>query len=102
MLGLALLLALSLVGSVAAQQQEHQQHHPGRPETTQAQTGDTSLAGPEQAQSAEQMQGMMENMQGMMEHMQSMMERMQRRMGSGSMPGMGGMMGGRGMRGMRA
>jgi Spy/CpxP family protein refolding chaperone len=99
MIGLALLLTLSLVASVAAQQQEHQQHHPGSPETLQAQPGGSGTAGPEQAQSGEQLQGMMEHMQGMMEHMQSMMERMQHRMGSAGMRGMGGMTGGRGMMG---
>ena len=112
MTGLALVLALALVGGIQAQQkqQEHQEHHPEGAQTPQQPPAKAGADAPAQPQ---QMQGMLGNMQGMMEHMQGMMERMQGMMGRQGM-GMSaqgeqddeeafpqrGMMGRRGMMGM--
>jgi Spy/CpxP family protein refolding chaperone len=80
MTGLALVLALVLVGGIQAQQkqQEHQEHHPEGAQTPQQPPAKPGADAPAQPQ---QMQGMMGNMQGMMEHMQGMMQRMQGMMG---------------------
>ena len=99
--GLALILAVALVGGVQAQQ--HQQHHPSGTPAPQQQPPETSAGTAVSPQMMGEMQGMMEHMQGMMEHMQGMMEHMQGMRGHGGMMrrrgmrGMGGMMGRRGM-----
>ena len=93
--GLALVLAVVLVGGVQAQQ--HQQHHPGGAQAPQQQPPETGAGTPAPSQMMGEMQGMMENMQGMIEHMQGMMEQMQGRRGHSSMMRRRGMMGMGGM-----
>ncbi len=86
--GLVLVLALALAPSGMAQQQQHEQQHPGGTPASQAQPAATDegkvAEGDAQAPRMRQMQGMMQQMQGMMRQMRSMM--------SGGMMGHGEMM----------
>ena len=84
MASLVLIVALTLMGRVEAQQQ--QQHHPGDAQASQKQTGEKTQAAPAQEQMG---QGMMQQMQGMMQQMQGMMQQMHGRMGRGGMMGRG-------------
>ena len=94
---LALIVAFALLGRVEAQQ--HQQHHRGGAQTSQAQTGEETQEAPTQAPMGQPMQGMMQQMQGMMQQMQGMMQQMHGRMGRGGMMGRGMMRGRGGMMG---
>ncbi len=102
MASLVLIVALTLMGRVEAQQ--NPQHHPEGAPASQEQSGEETQEEPDQAPMG---QGMMQQMQGMMQQMQGMMQQMHGRMGRGGMKGRGMMRnreddassGGRGMMG---
>src|SRR5262245_16701737 len=91
----ALMLALTLAPRGIAQQQQHQEHHPGGTPASQEQPAVTDegkdAEGGAPAPRMEQMQRMMQQMQGMMQQMRSIIRG---GMMGGGMMGPGGRLGG--------